>query len=173
MKNVMWMVAVLMSAMMFAACGSKKEEAASEETAGVEQAKAENVPAPVENNPSEAGDVANQAPEGAADAMEPPKGLEDIAKALEKVRNVADNVKGDTPCERGYDGLIQVMAAMNVGGDKVPTKEKYMEVCKTLPEAMQKCMDMSYGMKNVQECQKVREQTDPALIEKAKALMAK
>lgn len=110
MKNVMWMVAVLMSAMMFAACGSKKEEAASEENAGAEQAKAENDPAPVEKENNEAGDVANQAPDAAAEGMEPPKGLEDIAKALEKVRNVSVNAKGDTPCERGHDGSVQVMA---------------------------------------------------------------
>lgn len=171
MKESMCMGAVLMSALMFAACG-KKEADTSTEAVAVEEAKAEVSPAAAPEETQEAVDAAQPAP-NAAENPEAPKGIEDIAAALERVRQVSGNVKGDTPCERGYDGLIQVAAAMNVGGDKVPTKEKYMEVCKTLPEAMQKCMDMSYGMKNVQECQKVREQTDPALLEKAKALMAK
>jgi hypothetical protein len=170
MKKSLWIIAVLMSALMLAACG-KKETNATTEAVAVEEAKAEVSPAAVPEETQEAVDAAKPAP-NAAENPEAPKGIEDIAKALEKVRQVANNVKGDTPCERGYDGLIQVVAAMNVGGDKVPTKENYMAVCKTLPKAMQKCLDMSYGMKNVQECQKVREQTDPALLEKAKALMA-
>lgn len=128
-------------------CGSEApaEEEEVEPTAAeepeAEQGSAQTAPSP---NPSE-----QQAPDPEAMA-----GMARFRAALD----AAANAEGDTPCERSYNGILAMIAAMpeEPGESGVPTPEVFNAGCRQLPEAAQTCLNPGYGVQHP-ECRQVLE----------------
>lgn len=129
------------------ACGSSETPAEEEEVvvepAAVEEPATEErsaEPAP-SANPS-----GGQAPEMAD--------MEQFRAALD----AAANAEGDSPCERSYNGILAMIAALpeDPAGSGVPTSEVFLEGCSQLPEAAQSCLNPGYGMQHP-ECRETLE----------------
>ena len=116
------------------------------------------------------------APAGDVKPGDAPK-MGDVGKALGDAMNAAAQAKGATPCETAFLGMEAMMKGleknMGAGGKKaeLPPKDKFVGACKELPEPVQQCLTMEYGMAHQKECQEARAKLDPAKLAKLKELM--
>jgi hypothetical protein len=84
--------------------------------------------------------------------------------------------QGDTPCERAFTGMsaMIVYLAANAPAEqaklKPPSRAEFLEVCKGLSPEMQRCMQLSYGMANQEECQRVHTSQPPEVIERIQSI---
>jgi hypothetical protein len=69
-------------------------------------------------------------------------------------------VTGATPCERGYNGMQQMVAAF--GQKRMPPKAAYLAECAKLPGEVQECLEPSYGAPHRAECEAAGKKMDPA-----------
>ena len=122
------------------ACGSSETPAEEEETVAVDESaesSAETAPAERPARPSAA----------APDPAQMAEGMAQFRAAID----AAANAEGDTPCERSYNGILAMMAAlpeMSPEESGVPTPEVFMEGCNELPEAAQSCLNPGYGVEH-------------------------
>ncbi len=85
--------------------------------------------------------------------------------------------KGSAECAQAYDGLAQMVESMqkNLPGGKsnLPPKDQFVKACSELPKEVQQCMNMSYAMNHLQECQEAQKKVDPAKMQEVRAMMGK
>lgn len=123
------------------ACGSSDAPAEEEEEVVVEPASEE--PAP-EAPSAEALPSVNPGGEPAPNSAEMAEGMARFRAALD----TAANAEGDTPCEKSYNGILAMIAALpetTAEESGVPTPEVFIEGCSQLPEAAQTCLNPGYG----------------------------
>lgn len=132
------------------ACGSS-ETPAEEEEVVVEPAVSEE--SGTEERPGEMVTATN--PSGAQAPAQMPEGMAQFQAALD----AAANAEGDTPCEKSYNGILAMIAAMpEVSPEEsgVPTAEVFIAGCSQLPEAAQSCLNPGYGVQHP-ECREALE----------------
>jgi hypothetical protein len=150
-------------------CDEKKEEAKPATPAATTPAPAPTAGAPTTPAPA-GGDKA---------AADPTKVAGEMGKALGDAMKAATEAKGGTPCETAFNSMEAMMKAleknMPPGGKKaeLPVKDKFVSVCKELPEQVQQCMTMDYAMGHQKECMEAQSKLDPAKMAKMKELMGK
>jgi hypothetical protein len=125
------------------ACGSSSETPAEEEVV-VEPALEESG---TEERSAETAPSANPSREQAPGSAEMAEGMAQFRAALD----AAANAEGDSPCERSYNGILAMIAAMPDSDSEesgVPTPEVFIEGCSQLPEAAQTCLNPGYGARH-------------------------
>ncbi|MEM7608781.1 MAG: hypothetical protein AAF411_25825, partial [Myxococcota bacterium] len=79
---------------------------------------------------------------------------ERLARALE----AGSNPPGDTDCERAYNGMLAMVAALGDDGHDdggAPPRHEFVASCSQLPEEAQRCMVLDYGMAHQERCAQV------------------
>ncbi|MEM6956632.1 MAG: hypothetical protein AAF645_13140 [Myxococcota bacterium] len=134
-----------------AASAGERERAENDEAAESPAAAAERLAA--------AASEANGAP-GAQGAAE---GLQALAEAM----RAGSNPEGNTPCERAYNGMIAMVAALgkaqnDTAPSGAPPRDEFIPACEQLPETAQRCMTVDYGMAHQEECMRVMQSDELA-----------
>lgn len=140
---------------------------------GCDEKKEEPKPAPAATAPAPAPAPAPADPAAAAAAPSPAAAMVAAAATGEG--------KGGPPCEQAYNSIEAMIKSMEKSmpaggkttGGGLPPKDKFIAGCKELPEMMQNCMVMSYGMTHQKECMEAKSKLDPATAAKVKAMMGK
>lgn len=128
-------------------------------------------------------------PQGAAEAPGTPRvavdpnapGLADIRAAGEAIQGAIQaaaeaEAQGTSSCERGFVGIEASIRSLGdqlggTGARRVPDRERFMEACNELPGEVQQCLVMSYALANRAECERRKNELDPALRERIQSLM--
>lgn len=156
-------------------CDEKKEEP--------KPAPAATAPAPAPAPAAAPADpaAAAAAPSAAAAAPAPGSPNTPSPAAAMVAAAAAGEGKGGPPCEQAYNSIEAMIKSMEKSmpaggkttGGGLPPKDKFIAGCKELPEMMQNCMVMSYGMTHQKECMEAKSKLDPATAAKVKAMMGK
>jgi hypothetical protein len=129
-------------------------------------------PSPTKEPAPKASEPAPSVPETDAKAME--KLLSDNGPLAEVMKAGTSAPQGATLCETAYNGMKAMAEAlkksMPEAQKKLPSKDKFVAVCKDLPEGAQKCLVISYAQSHLVECAQTQQALDPAMLEKIKKL---
>ena len=126
------------------ACGSSETPAEEEETVASDETADESA-----DEPSTESAPAPEAP-AAGDRPDPAQMAEGMAQ-FRAALDAAANAEGDSPCERSYNGILAMMAALPDTSPEesgVPAPEVFIEGCSELPEAAQSCLNPGYGVQH-------------------------
>ncbi|MEM6956633.1 MAG: hypothetical protein AAF645_13145 [Myxococcota bacterium] len=77
-----------------------------------------------------------------------------LARAIE----AGSNPPGDTDCERAYNGMLAMVAALSDDGHDeggAPPLDEFVASCSQLPEEAQRCMVVDYAMAHSERCAQV------------------
>ena len=111
------------------------------------------------------------------------EGLQAIAQvgqALEGALDQAARAEGSDDCERGYNGLVAMVGALQQqldamgGGQRQPLPDQgaFLSACRELPTEVQRCLVVSYALEHRAECEAAKNQLDPEVRARIQRLMA-
>ncbi len=169
MREVAWIVGLLLVS---AGCEVRDRgpEARAEEVAPA-------APAPASPDPAE---LPGPPPPPGAEKVSPPSAqkLREVGAALAAAAEAADQASaaGGTSCERAYNGAVAMARSLHArmggtGEARVPPRDRFLAGCAELPEPVQRCMVIGYSIQHQDECKRIREESDPALMERVRSLM--
>jgi hypothetical protein len=107
------------------------------------------------------------------------QGLQQLAEAgqaLEQAIQEAAEAEGGDNCERGYNGLVAMLSALqqNLGGlgnRQVPAREDFLGACRELPPEVQQCMVVNYALAHRAECETAKDSLDPEVRTRIQRMM--
>ena len=82
---------------------------------------------------------------------------------LDLQRALAREELGTTPCEHSYNILRAIAQQAN---QALPNHERYIQTCEDHPFMMQRCLDPEYRKENEEECNAVRDNVNPTLLDR-------
>ena len=170
------MVRVFVCIGLVVAVGCESEEPAQRAPAAPLAEPAKNLPAapPPSEVPSPPEPVLaqDQAP------MVPPAGMKQLGQALAEAAEAANEAgsEGANDCERAYNGAVAMARALHermggTGEAPTPDRARFLEGCARLPANVQRCMNIAYSVQHQDECRRLREEVDPALMREVQSLM--
>lgn len=110
--------------------------------------------------------------------MVPPPDMQKLGQALAEAAQAAGEAgtQGANDCERAYNGAIAMGRALHerMGGTGEPpvlNRPRFLEGCARLPANVQRCMNVAYSVQHQDECRRLREEVDPALMREVQRMM--
>jgi hypothetical protein len=110
--------------------------------------------------------------------MVPPPGMQKLGQALAEAAQAAGEAgnQGANDCERAYNGAVAMGRALHermggTGEAPAPDRARFLAGCARLPANVQRCMNVAYSVQHQDECRRLREEVDPALMREVQSLM--
>jgi hypothetical protein len=104
--------------------------------------------------------------------------MEEVGAAIEGAIAAAAAVpaNGEDLCGVSYRGLeaklAQLARAMpDQPTNPLPARDRFLEVCREMPQEVQQCLVVSYAMEHQEECQQASATLDPAVRARLDAMM--
>jgi hypothetical protein len=104
--------------------------------------------------------------------------MEEVGAAIEGAIAAAAAVpaNGEDLCGVSYRGLEAMLAQLarampDQPTNPLPARDRFLEVCREMPQEVQQCLVVSYAMEHQEECQQASATLDPAVRARLDAMM--